>query len=192
MEAVTCVVPAAGRSARMSRWKLLLPFGETTIIQTVVRVALSACAHVIVVTGYRAEELSAVLGGDPRVTLTENKDWELGMFSSIQRGTACVNTERFFITLGDKPFIRQGVYTSLLRVDFAEVVFPVFRGERGHPVLLRGAVREAVLAADTRTGSMPAVLSRFDAKEVDWPDDSVILDIDTPQEYNAIGGPRSV
>jgi len=192
MEAVTCVVPAGGRSARMSRWKPLLPFGGTTIIQTVVQVALSICTRVIVVTGYRGAELSAVLGGDPRVTLAENLDWETGMFSSLQCGVTYVDTERFFITLGDKPFIRPDVYTSLLRAGPADAVFPVFRGERGHPVLLGSAVREAMLAADANTNSMPTLLSRFVVKEVEWHDDSVIRDIDTPQQYSAGGGSRTV
>jgi molybdenum cofactor cytidylyltransferase len=176
----------------MSRWKPLLPFGETTIIQTVVQVALSVCARVIVVTGYRGAELSAVLEGDPRVTVAENLDWEMGMFSSLQRGVTYIDTERFFITLGDKPFIRQDVYTSLLRAGAADAVFPVFRGERGHPVLLRSAVREAMLAADANTSSMPTLLSRFVVKEIQWHDDSVVRDIDTPQQYSAAGGLQTV
>jgi len=107
------------------------------------------------------------------------------MFSSIQCGVSCVDTERFFIVLADKPFITRDVYSSLLRAEYADAVFPVFDGERGHPVLLGKAVRDAVLAADPVTGSMPNLLSRFTAEEVTWPDDSVIRDIDTREQYDA-------
>lgn len=185
MDPVTCIVPAAGRSARMGQWKPLLPFRGSTIIETVVRTALSACQRVIVVTGYRGSELEAVLRGDDRVTLAANPGWERGMFSSIQCGVSCVDTERFFIVLADKPFITRDVYSSLLRAEYADAVFPVFDGERGHPVLLGKAVRDAVLAADPVTGSMPNLLSRFTAEEVTWPDDSVIRDIDTREQYDA-------
>jgi molybdenum cofactor cytidylyltransferase len=171
----------------MGQWKPLLPFGESTIIQTVLGVALSACAGVIVVTGYRGEELAAILRGNPRVTVAENPDWEMGMFTSIRRGAALVDTDRFFIVLGDKPFIGAEVYASLLQAPPADAVFPVFRGERGHPVLLSRAVRDAVLAADAKTSSMPQLLSHFTVREIQWPDDSVVRDIDTPEQYGAAG-----
>ncbi len=186
VETVSCIVPAAGRSARMVQWKPLLPFRASTIIQTVVDVALSVCAQVIVVTGYRGNELDALLGGSGRVTLVANARWEDGMFSSIQRGAQCVDTERFFIVLGDKPFIRAEVYVSLLNAVRADAIFPVFGGERGHPVLLNGAVRQSVLAVDAPTSSMPALLSRFDVRELPWKDDSILRDIDTPEQYQSI------
>lgn len=172
----------------MGLWKPLLPFRGSTIIQTVVAAALSACERVIVVTGYRGAELEALLQGNRRVTVAANPVWETGMFSSIQHGVSCVDTERFFIVLADKPFIRPEAYMSLLRAERADAIFPVFKGERGHPVLLSSAVREAVLAADSSTASMPNVLSRFTGEEVPWPDDSVVRDIDTREQYDAGAG----
>jgi len=183
MEPVTCIIPAAGRSQRMGRWKPLLSFRGRAMIQAVVDVALAACSRVIVVTGYRGQDLEALLGGMPRVTAAHNPGWERGMFSSIQCGAACVETGRFFITLGDKPFIRPDVYAFLLQSPTADAVFPVFAGQRGHPVLLGRKVRDAVLAEDAGTGSMPRVISRFTVAEVPWPDDSVLRDLDTPEDY---------
>jgi molybdenum cofactor cytidylyltransferase len=155
----------------------------------VVDVALAACTRVIVVTGYRGQEISALFSGNPRITVADNPEWEAGMFSSIQRGAASVDSERFFITLGDKPFIRPDVYAFLLQHPPADAIFPVHAGQRGHPVLLGRAVRDAVLAADARTGSMPQVISRFTVREVPWPDDSVLRDIDTPEDYAGIRAP---
>jgi molybdenum cofactor cytidylyltransferase len=189
MEAVSCVIPAAGRSQRMGAWKPLLPFRGSTILQTVVASALAACPRVIVVTGHRAEEIEAALHGDPRITLVHNPGWEAGMFSSIQRGAALVDTDRFFIVLGDKPFIRPEVYAFLLAAPAADAIFPVHAGERGHPVLLSRGVREAILAAEADTGSMPRVLLRFTVKEIEWPDDSILRDIDTPEEYAGVHNP---
>ncbi len=183
MEGISCVIPVAGRSERMGRWKPLLGFRGITIIQAVVDVALAACSGVIVVTGHRGQEVGALFSGNPRITLAHNPEWETGMFSSIQRGAACVDTERFFITLGDKPFIRTEVYAYLLQGPPGDAVFPVFAGQRGHPVLLSRKVRDAVLAADSRAGSMPQVISRFTVREMAWPDDSVLRDIDTPEDY---------
>jgi len=167
----------------MGQWKPLLRFRGTTILQAVVEAALVACSRVIVVAGYRGQEINALLGGTPRITVVLNPGWESGMFSSIQRGAAMVDTDRFFITLGDKPAIRPDAYELLLRSPPADALFPVYAGQRGHPVLLSRNVREAVLAADARTGSMPRVISRFTVAEVPWPDDSVLRDLDTPEDY---------
>ncbi len=186
MEPVSCIVPAAGRSARMGEWKPLLPFRESTIIQNVVRVAFSACARVIVVTGYRGRELAALFDDTPGVTLAVNPHWELGMFSSIKIGAAEVDTERFFVALGDMPLIGPEVYGALLKAPAADAVFPAFGGKRGHPVLLNRTVRDAVLAADPVTGSMPAIISRFLVRELPWPDDSILRDIDTPEQFDAL------
>jgi molybdenum cofactor cytidylyltransferase len=183
MISVSCIVPAAGRSSRMGDWKPLLPFGGTTIIETVVGNALAACRRVLLVTGYRGGELAALFHSRPGVRIVENRDWVTGMFSSIRCAARELGTERFFITLGDKPFIPPEVYRSLLLADPAGAVFPVFGGVRGHPVLLDAEVREAIVREDPASGSMREIVGRFTVREVPWTDDSILRDIDTRQQY---------
>lgn len=194
-ESCDCVVPAGGRSERMGRWKPLLPFGAggaksaeyvgaesasggATILETVVASALRACSRVLLVTGYRGAELAELFRGRPRVVVVENKDWQQGMFSSIRCGIARVDTPRFFVTLGDMPWITPAVYAALLRHEAADVVFPVHEGRRGHPVLFDERVEAAVAAADPATGSMREIAASFRVSEMSWPDDSVLRDID--------------
>ena len=178
-----CVIPAAGRSSRMGQWKPLLPFGGSTILQTVVVTALRACARVIVVTGFRGEELAARFGAELRVHVVHNEGWERGMFSSIQLGVGQVRTPWFFVTLGDLPWITPGVYHALLTGDdTSDVVFPVHDGRRGHPVLFHERVKPAVAAADPASGSMRAIARGFREAEIPWPDDSVVRDVDTPAD----------
>jgi molybdenum cofactor cytidylyltransferase len=137
---------------------------------------------VLVVTGYRGAELADVFQGTPGVTLVENQDWPLGMFSTIRRGMALVSTARFFVTLGDMPWITEQVYAALLRHDDADVVFPVHDGKRGHPVLFHERVRAAVAAAEPARGSMREIVGSFRVLEMAWPDDSVLRDIDTESD----------
>jgi len=186
MERAACIVAAAGRSARMGEWKLLLPFRGTTIIQAAVDAALPASRRVLLVAGHRGAELARLFAGTPRVVIVENPDWELGMFSSIQRAVRDVDTDRFFITLGDKPLITADVYRALLAAGPADAVFAAFGGVRGHPVLCGPRVREAILQEDPASGSMKDVVSRFSVREVPWRDDSVLADIDTPEQYKAL------
>ncbi len=183
MRDCACIVPAAGRSQRMGRWKPLLPFGGSTIIATVVENALAACPRVILVTGYRGPELAALFRTTPRVLVVDNPEWELGMFSSIRRGVAGAAVVDFFVTPGDMPWIGPRVYEALLSCRDADVVFPVFGGRRGHPVLFNRRVCESVLAADPAAGRMRDIAERFDAMELEWEDDAILRDIDTAQDY---------
>jgi len=167
----------------MGRWKLALPFQGSTIIETSVSHALCGCSRVLLVTGYRAAEIAALFAEDPRVLLVDNPLWERGMFSSIQRGIVHVETERFFIALGDMPFIGAEVYEALLQCPPADAVFPVHDGRRGHPVLFHARVKEDVLRADPSTGRMAEIASRFTVYEMQWGDDSILRDIDTEEDY---------
>jgi molybdenum cofactor cytidylyltransferase len=176
---VDCIVLAAGRSERMGRWKPLLPFRGSTIVETVVEAALAVCSRVILVTGFRGDELAARFAGEPRVLAVENPDWALGMFSSIQKGAARVESARFFLNLGDMPLVGPAVYRALLEAPEADFVFPVHGGMRGHPVLLSSRARAAVLAADAATGDMKDIARRLSVAEIPWPDEAVLKDMDT-------------
>jgi molybdenum cofactor cytidylyltransferase len=152
--------------------------GGATILEAVVASALRACSRVLLVTGYRGAELVELFHDRPRVVLVENRDWHQGMFSSIRCGIARVDTRRFFVTLGDMPWITPAVYGALLRHEAADIVFPVHDGRRGHPVLFHERTRAAVAAADPARGSMREIASSFRVSEMSWPDDSVLRDID--------------
>jgi len=179
VEQCDCIIPAAGNSTRMGRWKPVLPFEGGTIIQTVVATALRACARVVLVAGYRGAELAALFSREPRVLTVINERWSDGMFSSLRRGVEAARTDRFFVTLGDMPWITTAVYEALLRCTDAEVIFPLHDGRRGHPVLFDACVKEAVSLADALSGSMRLIAGSFRVRDLDWPDDSVVRDIDT-------------
>ncbi len=183
MQACDCVIPAAGSSTRMGSWKPALPFGGSTLLHTVVSTALRACPRVLLVTGFRGPELAARFAAEPRVLVVHNPGWERGMFSSIQLGVGLVRTERFFVTLGDMPWITEGVYAALLSGDDkSDVVFPVHGGRRGHPVLFHERVKPAIAGADPVTGSMRLISRSLGVRELAWPDDSILRDADQPTD----------
>lgn len=152
----------------------------------VVETALETCARVVLVTGYRGAELARVFKPESRVTTVANPDWELGMFSSIRTGARLLTTGRFFICLGDMPFLEAGVYRALLETIPADTVFPVFDGRRGHPVLFHERVRRAVEEENAAGGSMKSVVERFTVRELPWPDDSILRDVDTPNDLSRL------
>jgi molybdenum cofactor cytidylyltransferase len=170
----------------MGDWKPLLPFRGRSLVEVVVETALRVCTRVILVTGYRAEELSRLFSAAGRVRIVHNSSWEAGMFASQQKGIAAVSTGKFFITPADMPLIGADAYEALLAAPPADVVFPVFDGRRGHPVLFTRRVGEAALLEDPSTGRMRDVAGRFACREVPWTDDTVLRDIDTQEDYREI------
>jgi molybdenum cofactor cytidylyltransferase len=188
---IDCIVPAAGRSSRMGQWKPVLPFGASTIVETVVQAALAVCSRVILVGGYRGRELQEIFRDYPSVEFVENPDWSLGMFSSLRSAATRVQTPRFFITPGDMPWITPSHYTALLEALDTEVVIPTFEGQKGHPVLLRRAVAVAMVRAETSATTMREILTRFPVTLVPCSDAAILHDVDTPQEYQSPETPRT-
>jgi len=80
------------------------------------------------------------------------------------------------------PFVGPPVYRALREASEADFVFPVHGGTRGHPVLVGPRALAAVLAAEAATGSMKEIARQLSAIEILWRDDSVLRDIDTPED----------
>ena len=98
----------------MGEWKLLLPWGDSTIVETVVSNALEAGLEALVVAGFRGDELHTLLDGRPAVTLVDNPHWREGMLGSILCALDRVRGEAFFVTPADMPLIGPGIYRRIL------------------------------------------------------------------------------
>lgn len=189
-ESFDCVVPAAGKSARMERWKLLLPVGADTVVARSVRNALGFCSRVILVTGFRGEELRRLFDDWPAVTTVQNPEYSSGMFSSIRAGVRHVRSERFFVALADMPFIRPDVFRALAAVPASpagsSAARPYYQGNKGHPVLLSHMIIDKILQFDN-SHTMQDVLRSVSMYRLATDDKGVLMDIDTPQDYRDAG-----
>jgi molybdenum cofactor cytidylyltransferase len=190
---------AAGRSRRMERWKMTLPLGEATIVESSVRTALEVCDRLILVAGYRAEELAELFRERERVRVVVNPTYEEGMFSSVRCGSSQVQSTWFFLALGDMPLVDPGTYRLLLR--FAEdlpvggsvripALVPRFRGKKGHPLLLSRQIKERILAAPP-TVTLREVLAEEPNLLVPVDDPHVLQDIDTTEDYRGLSKAES-
>ena len=183
---IDCLIPAAGLSSRMGRWKLLLPYRSSTILETSVSNALSLCSRVILVTGYNGEKLEKLFKSENRVTAVRNDSYERGMFSSIQTGAGLVETDWFFITMGDMPDIGKNLFTKLINTAESntgiEIVRPLFNGKRGHPVLLKKSVIKTILAEPPES-EMKNVFTRHRVLDIPLNLPESFYDIDTEEDY---------
>jgi molybdenum cofactor cytidylyltransferase len=192
---VSAVVLAAGESKRMGGKKELLPIAGEPMVRTVVRKLLDSdgVGEVIVVLGHDANGVGAALSGitDERLELVGNGRYAEGMGTSLAQATrACSwGTDAILVALGDAPFFRTEDVDALVgaHAGGAAIAVPVFQGRRGHPVVLDGSFREEM---EELTGDAGArhILERESASivEVELPDDGFLVDIDEPDDYEAV------
>jgi molybdenum cofactor cytidylyltransferase len=219
-----CVIPAAGASARMRRgggFKPLLPFaaapkggapiggapigdsptGEKTLVETAVDAALAALCRVVLVVGYRGEEIAALFAGasrraaleDGRLIVVRNPRWEEGLVGSIQAALPAVAGEAFFVAHADMPFVAPGHYAALASAREAwitglapipkgeAVFFASWRGQAGHPVLIPSAWIPELAAFAAGEKLRPFFEDRPRVLVETGP--GALCDIDTPLDY---------
>lgn len=156
---ISAIVLAAGESTRMGgQNKLLLPFGESTLLETLVdSVCASQAGETIVVLGHQAEQVRAKLKGR-NTRLVENADYQEGMSSSIRAGltAASASATGAMICLSDQPFMATSDFDELIgsfmtMVD-KQILVPLHQGRRGNPVLFSMRYREEVMRSKGRVG----------------------------------------
>ncbi|MEW5901721.1 MAG: nucleotidyltransferase family protein [Acidobacteriota bacterium] len=191
---IWAVVLAAGESRRMGGPKLLLPFGSSTIIETVIRRLLaSRVDKLLVVLGASARPIREKIKEFPVKTVL-NRRFHRGMLSSVQCGIAALpaSAEAAVIALADQPAISPEVLNSLISAYSRKrkrIVVPVYRGERGHPLLLDLNFRREIMALDPAIG-LRQLLERHpdDVFEVRISSPAVLHDIDNADDYlSALG-----
>jgi CTP:molybdopterin cytidylyltransferase MocA len=77
------------------------------------------------------------------------------------------------------------LFDCILNSDFC---VPVYKGRGGHPVLLSENVIRDLFAEDKTDITLRDFLSRYDGKRVDVKSDSVLVNINTPEDYRGYFG----
>lgn len=175
------VVLAAGYSSRTGLHKMLLKFGKSTIIEKCIEGMYDVCSQIIVVGGYRIEEISCVLSQYPRVKIVFNPDFKEGMFSSVKAGLRYVNEQRFFLTPGDYPLIGSSVYSDMLLID-DDIVVPVYKGFKGHPVLIKSCLIKEILNENGHS-NLKEFINNMGYSTIGVDDPGILTDVDTMEDY---------
>jgi molybdenum cofactor cytidylyltransferase len=188
--AISAVILAAGESKRMGKPKLLLPYGDKTIIEAVIqKVMQSEAGKIIVVLGAGKDKLRELIGKYP-VAIAENNEYQSGMLSSIQCGLRAVpiDADAVMILLGDQPMINGIIIDQLadtLQHTEKGIIIAVHKGKRGHPILIKTKYRKEIEQLGPEN-SMHDFTRKFasDIQEVETETTDVLRDIDTPEDYH--------
>jgi molybdenum cofactor cytidylyltransferase len=187
---VGAVVLAAGLSTRMGQPKMILPWGETTIIGRVAQVLYTAGVQpVIVVTGGAQQNVETALQGMPVKTVFNPRYADDYMAFSVQIGLAHLpeSVTAALIVLGDQPQIRPDLVQAILELYCSgsqTLIVPSYQNRRGHPWLVARSLWVGILALqppDTLRNWMN--LHSASIHYLEAPDDTILRDLDTPQDY---------
>ena len=136
MSAIDCIITAAGLSSRMGQWKMMLPGNRGQFLIQGIKNALQFCSRIILVTGYRGNELHERYANQSNITIIHNPDYAQGLLTSVKAAVPAVQTEHCFsptVTCQPSPSIFLEKIWSL-RNDGA--ILPLHNGIPGHPILV--------------------------------------------------------
>ena len=192
---VAAIILAAGQSRRMGGPnKLLARFDDKPLVRLMAERALASKAEpVIVVTGYRGEEVAAALGG-LAIRIVHNPDYAGGLATSLRAGLAQASADvrGALILLADMPGITPAIIDRLIDAFRVRrnpaIVLPTVEGKRGNPVLWSRDFFPELMEITGDTGARHILARHEEAVERVEIGAAAGLDVDTPAALAAAGG----
>jgi molybdenum cofactor cytidylyltransferase len=141
------IVLAAGASTRMGEPKLIMPYGASTVIGTVVETMNStAVDESIVVTGFHSDAVASVL--PPGTRTAHNDDPGRGNLSSLLVGLEAVgDPDAVVVVLADMPGVTASSVNRLLALwegSDVSLCWVKYADGRGHPLLLDSSLFDMI------------------------------------------------
>lgn len=195
---IVAIIPAAGHSRRMGRPKLSLPLGDRTVLEHVIAALHGGgCQRVLVVVGPHVTELVPLAeraGAAVCLLDAETPD----MRATVERGWAwweqhaeMKDDDAWYLVPADHPVLESAIVacleTELVRHPEASIVVPTFQGRRGHPALLSWRHAAGMRALPAGVGLNVYLRQHADqTREVQVDTAGVLLDLDTPEDYQRL------
>ena len=197
------VIPAAGRASRMGRPKLLLPWGEKTVMEHVLSTwRASRIDRVIVVVHPLDRSLAELCTAGGAVVVQPSRlpaDMKASVLLGLQavEGLAPRDVDALLVAPADMPGLTPqvidaviGAYAASLTRDRKpdqqpRIFCPRHQTRRGHPMLLPWRLADKIreLAADE---GLNALLDRHEIEFVDAGENAIADDFDTPEDYERL------
>lgn len=192
-EQLGVMILGAGASVRMGTPKLLLPWGDTTVLGHLVQTWRELqVRQIAVIVAMRDSPLDSELDrlGIPRERRVRNPDPACGMFGSIVCGASWSGWEppvsHVALSLGDQPLVQKGTLLRLMefsRENPASICQPTRKGRPRHPVIFPARewsqLRESGVPTLRHFLESRTELRRF----LECEDSGLDMDLDSPSDY---------
>jgi molybdenum cofactor cytidylyltransferase len=175
----------------MGRSKQLLPLGTRPVILRCLDGIIGAGVRdIVVVLGAGSEEVGAAISG-LSVRTAVNSDPQSDMAGSVRLGLRQTGADStgVLVCLCDHPLVSAGTIAAIVDTHTAcpdDIIIPHYKGRRGHPTLFPRAIINDIVHSTTLREVITAHAGNVRPIEVD--DEGVILDLDTPEDYERARG----
>jgi molybdenum cofactor cytidylyltransferase len=186
------IIPAAGRSRRMGRPKLLLPWGDGTLMDHVLTIWRASRVGRVVVVLHRDDgelidlcrrrQVEMVV---PDVPPPEMKDSVAAAITFIRDAHRPTDADAWLMAPADMPGLSIAVIHRLVAAhdpNRPRILVPTHAGRRGHPVLFPWPAAHEVLQLAPHEG-VNQLLHRHAVEELLCSADALPGDVDTPLDY---------
>jgi molybdenum cofactor cytidylyltransferase len=173
----------------MGQPKLLLPWGDSTVLGHVIETLKQAdIQDVVVVTGGARARVEALVGDSARVIFNSGFAGS-EMLASLQCGLRAQlpEAQAALVCLGDQPQIQESsvrLVCEVFRQTSSSLVVPSYRMRRGHPWLIARVLWKDLL--ELKSPQTPRHFLNTHAQQIEYVNvdtPTVIQDLDTPQDY---------
>lgn len=186
---ISAIILAAGESKRMGQPKMLMPWGKSTVLQTVIAAfQRTGVDDILVVTGGAHRQIESLISKSAQIVF--NKEYAQGeMLSSLQVGLEAKKHEAqaALIGLGDQPQVQERTVQRILQEyqqTKASIIVPSYQMHRGHPWLVVHGLWDEIL--QMRPPESPREFLNHHEKDIHYvtiDSPSILQDLDTPDDY---------
>jgi molybdenum cofactor cytidylyltransferase len=191
-ERVAGVILAAGGAARFGSPKIMADYQGKPLITHVVQKAVdSGLSPIIVVLGSIVEPVICALD-QFNIQIVINEDWVSGQASSVRKGINSLpgGIGAALFLLADQPQIPVRLIKGLIEhhnFTQAPLIIPSVNGVRANPVLFDMDVLQHLTQIEGDQGGRQ-IFNQYPATLYPWPDENILLDVDTPEDLQKLMG----
>jgi molybdenum cofactor cytidylyltransferase len=183
-------VLAAGGSRRFGKPKQAMEYRGKPFVKRVVSTALSAgLSPVIIVTGAYHDQIINLVK-EEEIQIVHNPDWANGQSTSVKAALNALppNVGGAVFLLVDQPQIPETIIRALVELHASTldpIIAPVVKGQRANPVLFDQVSFPDFATLQGDQGGR-ALFSRYPIRWLEWQDESILLDVDSPEDYQQL------
>ena len=189
-EKVGLLLLAAGSSNRMGSPKALLPWDGYPLIQYQLAVIDQfPFSNVAVVLGADESAIGQQVIPDPGLHLVYNPHYLKGRSSSVGLGAYILRDSDAMVILNIDQPMNVSLFIDLLEgasaYPRAPILIPMYKGKRGHPILVRRPVFPELFTLNEKSEGLKAVVKRWHGsiKTIKTHNPNAVVTFNTPWEY---------
>jgi len=192
---ITGIILSAGYSKRLGAFKPFAKYKYSTFLENIIEKLKKYCGEVVVVTGYNHDFVNEKISSQKnnKIIITENKNYDKGMFGSIQKGLSeNKNSDWFLIHQVDQPGLPEEFYKEfVIQIDNRHNwIQPKYKERKGHPILVKKETAELIIEEDINS-NLRVVSNNTKVNKKIWDCNykEILQDIDTKEDYQELLNP---